>query len=207
MNGAIPTLQLKRILNNKQQARLLKQARAGREDAFRRLYRELYEPVARYCRARLNSPEDAEDLVAQVFHKFVRNLDRFDPEQGAVQAWILTLARNTLIDHFRKCKPEQTMAELPQIPAGYESDPLRSLIRDEEACFTHGLLRNYSDDVREMFALRFTHDLSYREIALVMGLSEVAVKKRFSRTMRDLRLKLSERNRRGGESGYATLET
>lgn len=189
-------------MRDRRQRLLLSLARAGSERAFRRLYGELYGPVMGYLAARLASREDAEDLCSVIFMRFLRRLDRFDPDRGSVLGWILAMARHATIDHYRAQRPtESRNLSLEESAAEIEapdSDALQLLIDDESAQLLHGVLRAESAELREMFSLRFAQGLRYAEIAQHMGLSESAVKQRFSRTMRELRRKLERQRNKGG---------
>ena len=57
-------MDLRRKLRDRRQRLLLRLARGGSEEAFRRLYRELYDPVARYVEFRVRNREDAEDITS-----------------------------------------------------------------------------------------------------------------------------------------------
>ena len=185
----------------------LRLARRGNEDAFRRLYGELYDPVAGYIAARTNNVHDAEDLTSAVFQKFLERLDRFEAGRGSVMTWILAMARNAVIDHHRRLdahgsarKSPVPVEELAEVLAADQQDPLGSLVRDEDLRQIRQLLHREPDDVREMFALRFGQGLRVREVAAVMNLGEAAVKQRFARTLRKIRQELlaEEPERKGG---------
>ncbi len=175
----------------------LRLARRGNEDAFRRLYGELYDPVASYIAQRAANVHDAEDLTSTVFGKFLEHLDRFEAGRGSVMTWILTMARTAVIDHHRRLdahgaarKNPLPVDELADVLAGDGADPLVSLIRDEDLRQIRQLLRRQPDEVREMFALRFGQGLRIREVAVVMNLKEAAVKQRFARTFKKIRQEL-----------------
>ena len=80
------TRRLQRTLRDRRQQRLLNAARQGDAKSLRLLYRELWTPLWRYVAARPLSHEDAEDLCAQVFLRFLEKLADYDPARGAVQA-------------------------------------------------------------------------------------------------------------------------
>ncbi len=187
---------LSRTLRKRRQASLLARARAGDERAFRRLYRELHPPIVRYVARRLRSPEDVEDLTGRVFHRFLEHLSDFQPGRGSVRSWIFGIARNALIDHYRT-RPEakashETLDSLAEHAGDPRPDALDSLILDEEARMASGILSSQPAEIREMFALRFGEGFSTREIAGLLNLSEEAVRKRFSRVMRELRARNRE---------------
>ena len=177
-------------LRDARQRLLWELARNGHARGFRQLYRELSVPVLRYLRSRLRSRADADDVASDVFHKLVTSLDKYDPERGSVQAWVMTLARNTLIDHLRRARPTEPIESVADVLADGGPDALDGLIEQEDARFAYGILRRYPPEVREMFSLHFAHGLPYRDVAAAMGLSEAAVKQRFARTLRELRLEL-----------------
>ena len=190
-------MDLKRRLRDGRHGLWLRLARRGNEDAFRRLYGELYDPVAGYIAVRTRSVHDAEDLTGAVFHRFLERLDRFETGRGSVMTWILTMARNAVIDHHRRLDAHgsargqaQPVEELAEVLAADQRDPLGTLIRNEDLRLVGRLLRHEPDEVREMFALRFGQGLRVREVAAVMNLGEAAVKQRFARTLRKIRQEL-----------------
>ncbi|MCK9996925.1 MAG: sigma-70 family RNA polymerase sigma factor [Candidatus Krumholzibacteria bacterium] len=200
-------MDLKKRMRDGRHGLWLRLARRGNEDAFRRLYGELYDPVAGYIAARTNNVHDAEDLTSAVFQKFLERLDRFEADKGSVMTWILAMARNAVIDHHRRLdahgsarKGPVPVEELAEVLAADQGDPLGSLVRDEDLRQVRQLLCREPDDVREMFALRFGQGLRVREVAAVMNLGEAAVKQRFARTLRKIRQELlaEEPERKGG---------
>ena len=200
-------MDLKRNLRDGRHGLWLRLARLGNEDAFRRLYGELYDPVAGYIAARTNNVHDAEDLTSAVFQKFLERLDRFEAGRGSVMTWILAMARNAVIDHHRRQGAHGSararsvpVEELAEVLAADQRDTLGSLIRNEDLRQIRQLLLREPDDVREMFSLRFGQGLRVREVAAVMNLGEAAVKQRFARTLRKIRQELlaEEPERKGG---------
>lgn len=190
-------MDLKRRLRDTRHGLWLRLARRGNEDAFRRLYGELYDPVAGYIAARTAISHDVEDLTGMVFHRFLERLDRFETGKGSVMTWVLAMARNAVIDHHRRLdahgaarKQAVCAEEMADVLAADQADPLGSLIRDENLRQIAGMLRREPDEVREMFALRFGQGLRVREVAKVMDLGEDAVKQRFARTLKKIRLEL-----------------
>lgn len=196
-------MSISRYLRDQRHARLLARARQGDADAFRQLYRELYDPVTHYLGTRLQNREDVEDLTARVFQRFLSRLESFDAARGSVAAWLLTMARNALVDHYRARKEIISLESVAELLTAGGDDPLVAILRAEEATLVKDLLQELPPETREMFSLRFGHDLRYRDIASCLGLSEQAVKQRFSRALRDMRIRLAQRSIRGGEVDYA----
>jgi RNA polymerase sigma-70 factor (ECF subfamily) len=194
-------------------ARLSRQARRaadGDAEAFVGLYRVLHPVVWRYVSRRIAGQADVEDLVSRTFARMVEHLHRFDPERGNVRAWSIGIARNAVIDHLRAQRGRGVDADAVERLADAALDPARALEDDERDAELRALLSGYPPAVREMFSLRFGDGLRVREIAVLMEMSEAAVKQRFARTLRELRGKLGAADRKPnrkqdqkGAAGYA----
>lgn len=184
-------MNLPRLLRDRRHAHLLEAARRGNAKAFRTLYRALVPQVTGYVAARLARREDVEDVVSQVFHRWLEHLDRFDGTRGSVSTWILTMTHHALVDHYRRGRSSVRMDEAVVGPAPAD-DPLEELIRAERAGMLRGRLDVLAPDTRRMFELRYDRDMSYREIAELLAIGEDAVKQRFSRAHRMLRAALEK---------------
>ena len=160
-------------------------AQAGDAGAMRSLYRELHPEVARFVGRRIRGSADAEDLVSRVFFTLVERLADFDPRRGSLRAWVLRIARNAVIDHVRARRPH------------LDVDALGELLARERLGDLAARLAGLAPEVREMLALRHADGLRHREIAELLGLSEVAVKQRMSRALRALRAELNPEPAKG----------
>lgn len=205
-------MDLRKTIRDRRQRLLLLLARRGSEDAFRRLYRELFTPVARYVQIKVHNHEDAEDVTSNVFRNFLTRLDRFDASRGSVMTWIVTMARNAVIDHYRRKGPAaEDTGRLSNAAANALADrrpsPLQAMIDNEEIERVRRLLDRQPEEIREMFSLRFDQGLRVREVAEVMGLSPDAAKQRFARTFRKLQLELTDEDKpRRGEKPCAATD-
>ncbi|MEM6990044.1 MAG: sigma-70 family RNA polymerase sigma factor [Myxococcota bacterium] len=160
-------------------------AAAGDGRAFRSLFRALHPVVYGYLASRTGSRADAEDLTANVFARIVERLPSFDAKRGSPRAWALAIARNMLIDHLRVQRNHAPLPEVHEALADTTLSPEAG--GDERLERVQAALQRYPAVVREMFALRYGDGLRTREIAVVLEMSEAAVKQRFSRVLRELR--------------------
>jgi RNA polymerase sigma-70 factor (ECF subfamily) len=83
---------------------LLQRVKVRDRDAWQRLA-DLYGPlVYRWCRQRGISSTDSQDVVQEVFRAVATGIGRFqrDPAQGSFRAWLWTIARNEVRDHFSR---------------------------------------------------------------------------------------------------------
>jgi len=190
-------LDLKRNIRDGRHRFWWRSARSGNEQAFRRLYGELYAPVAGYVSQRVRNQQDAEDIVSHIFQRFLERFERFDAQQGSLMTWVLAMARNAVIDHYRQASAFGAarndtidVAELSDDLAAVTEVPLARMIADEEREQLRLWLRHQPADLQEMFALRYGQGLGLKEVAQVLNLSESAVKQRFARATNKIRQEL-----------------
>ena len=136
---------------------------------------------------RLRSRSEAEDLTQTTFERALRAWERFDPERALVQTWLLSIARNLLIDHYRADKGDRTEAleHEDQHPMVEGPESRLGLSPELEAALETLAARD-----REVLALRFGGDLTGPEIATLTGLSVANVQQILSRSLRKLRSEL-----------------
>lgn len=152
---------------------------------------------------RLSSVADAEDLTQRTFERALRAWGRYDPERAPVRVWLLTIARNLLIDHYRAdvWARQQAIEEVPEGELGSElPEPDLGIEPDLAAA-----LAELGPRDREVLALRFGGDLNGPEIAALTGLTLANVQQILSRSLRRLRKRLegtelSEARRPGATS-------
>jgi RNA polymerase sigma factor (sigma-70 family) len=144
----------------------------------------------RYLRAR--GIADPEDVVGETFLRGVRSANAFDGDGSAFRAWVFTIGRNVAVDaaRYRARRPEEHRENLADLgPAGdVETDALAGLLQTDVRHVLEGL----SDDQRDVLVLRFLSDLSFAEIAEIMGKREGTVRMIQNRGLATLRSKLSE---------------
>ncbi|MGD0889837.1 MAG: sigma-70 family RNA polymerase sigma factor, partial [Acidobacteriaceae bacterium] len=92
--------------------RLVRRCMAGDPEAWQELVVSQHRRIYAICYRFTGSGTDAEDLTQEVFLKLYRNLASFDVERGSFQTWITTLARNLLVDHFRRTRLERASDSL-----------------------------------------------------------------------------------------------
>ena len=78
------------------------------ESSFARVYDEHVWRVYGFLAYRLGNRDIAEDLTQATFERALRAWSRFDPRRASESTWLLAIARNLLIDHFRRDKSNLT---------------------------------------------------------------------------------------------------
>ncbi len=145
--------------------------------AFRTLYQENLGVVYRFIYSKVGNREEAEDLTSQVFLKAVRGLDR---ERGgqSIQSWLYQVARTTIADYWRSFYKIRSNSLESMLEQGWEEpseEPaaLPSYLPEERVRL---ILDRLPPHYREVLTCRFLLNLSIKETAEQMRLSEANVK-------------------------------
>jgi RNA polymerase sigma-70 factor (ECF subfamily) len=161
----------------------LEQARRGDQAAFARLVGAYQGPVYNLCYRMLSNAPEAEDAAQETFMRMYTKLHTYQPERK-LSSWVLSIASHYCIDRLRRRRgqwisldEEPVAATLPSRNRGPEDLALWAESRDEVQRLVDMLPAAY----RVPLILRYWYDLSYAEIAEVMGLTVQAVKSRLHR--------------------------
>ncbi len=173
--------------------KLVKQCMAGEQQAWQQLVSGQHRRIYGICYRFTNSANDAEDLTQEVFIKVYKNLSSFDLEKGSFQTWMTTLARNLLVDHFRRTRLDRASDSLDASLGGDDGPTIGDRLMDQgisQEKHVAGLelkatiqeaLKQLSPELREAVILRDLEDMDYKEIAQVLRVPEGTVKSRISR--------------------------
>jgi RNA polymerase sigma-70 factor (ECF subfamily) len=152
--------------------------------AFGRLYDRFIQRIYRYVYGRVGNAHEAEDITSQTFIAAYESLGRYR-ERGQFSAWLFRIARSKMNDHFRRSRREVGLDAAERIVE--VDDALGALIQNEELIRLRSLIKKINDDERELIRLRYVADLSFVEMAEVLGKSEDAVKKSVYRLLERLK--------------------
>ena len=143
-----------------------------RELAFIAVHRDSYPRVYKYVRRRVESPELAEELAADVFRVVWQ---KWHDQPHADIAWLLTVARNLIGNAYRS--RDRLVALQAKLRASAE---LRSGAESEDLV-VHDAMAALRDSERDILQLAYWDELSVAEIAGVLQCSEAAAKVRLHR--------------------------
>jgi RNA polymerase sigma-70 factor (ECF subfamily) len=176
------------------QALLVRRCMAGDQQAWQQLVVGQHRRIYAICYRFTGSASDAEDLTQDVFLKLYRNLESFDTQKGSFQTWITPLARNLLVDHFRRTRLDRASDSLDASLTDEDDGPSMADrladTRPSQEAHTAGLelkvkiqqaLAQLSPELREAVVLRDLEDMDYKDIAQVLRIPEGTVKSRISR--------------------------
>jgi RNA polymerase sigma-70 factor (ECF subfamily) len=172
--------------------------------ALERFYDVYFDRVYGYVRRLVGEDSLAEDVTQDVFLHLQRSFRSYDPARE-LSPWVFTIATNKVRDHWRSRRHRDALAERTLDdeearwePAARDGGPLPALENDELATQLGRAIEALPESMRAALVLRWDEGLSFEEIARVLGRNEVAVRKRYSRALEELRRSLSKTLGLGG---------
>jgi RNA polymerase sigma-70 factor (ECF subfamily) len=157
------------------EARLVARAKAGDRQAFARLYDAYVERVSRYVFFRVSEQTDMEDLVSQVFLKAWEHLDRYQPGSSPFIAWLYTIARNLVIDHYRTKKDVLPLEEAIAFPSDIDMPDEETELRFDLQAMRDAL-QCLSSDQQQALILKYIAGLPNDSIAKIMNKQEGTIR-------------------------------
>jgi len=158
-------------------------ARRGDRHAFSKLVQAYQIPVYNLAYRMLGNAQEAEDAAQETFLRAYKRLNTYLPEKK-FSNWILSIASHHCIDLLRRRRFQWLSIEDDPVTAwlsSNEEQPDAAALRGERAEEVRALLERLEPSYRAPLVLRYWHDLSYKEIAGVLDLTEPAVKTRLHR--------------------------
>ena len=167
---------------------LVAQAKDGDQHAYAQIYDRYVDQTFGFIYRRVGHRQTAEDLTGDVFFRAFRRLDTFEWQGVDLGAWIITIARNRVYDHFKSARfrLERSTDQTPDTPETGIDDPERVSMARDMARSLGQALEKLKDDHREVIELRFIHNMSVAETAEVMDRSVGATKALQYRALRAL---------------------
>jgi RNA polymerase sigma-70 factor, ECF subfamily len=179
-------------------AELVRQARAGRADAYAELVRRWAARIAAVCHSRVGRAHVADDLAQETLLRGFRSLatladaDRFGP-------WLCGIALRTCLDWLKSKQNKQ----IPFSVLGPGNDPDEylddrrdgdetELERDDERRRLLAEVEALPEDYRKVVMLYYYGDVTYRELGRILGVSPATINARLTRARALLRARLSD---------------
>jgi RNA polymerase sigma-70 factor (ECF subfamily) len=156
---------------------------------FSTYYDEYMPKVYRYIHYKINNRQLSEDLTSEVFEKAVVNFNKFDSGRGPFSAWIFTIARNVLIDHYKANKAYASIDEAEELESKAPG-PEETLDTSETNRQLMGCIDGLPGREQEIIRLKFGACMNNRRISKLTGLSESNVGTILNRSLGKLKTAL-----------------
>lgn len=156
----------------------------GDSQAFAELVELYQQAVYNLAYRMLGDAREAEDAAQEAFLRAYQHLRSYDPERS-FKTWLLSIVSNYCIDRLRKRRLIWLSIEepLPPHPALTSStpEPEEAFVSKERNTAVQSLLASLAPEYRAAVVLRYWYDMSYAEIAEMLGTTESAIKSRLFR--------------------------
>ena len=192
-------------------ARLMLRVRHGDRRAFEELVNRYKQPVINFLYRTLGDPAEAEDLSQNVFLQVFKSADRYKVS-AKFTTWLFTIARNLCLNEIRRRSrhpaesldaphPEHDDQPLRQFEDARTSSPPDALLHGELEAKIQQALGELPENQRLAILLCRQDELSYEDIARVLGCSLPATKSLIHRGRETLKQKLKPYLRTGSWKG------
>jgi RNA polymerase sigma-70 factor (ECF subfamily) len=167
-------------------AELVRRCLAGDEAAWEEIVKQYSRRIYSLAYRFTGNHEGAEDLTQEVFLRIYRTLDQYDPKLGNLSNWLMRLARNLIIDDWRKRgrTPTEDSDDLTVHEHHLKSEtvsPQRLVELRELSEQVQTAINKLSPELRTCIILRDLEELSYQEIVDILRIPEGTVKSRINR--------------------------
>ena len=173
----------------------LLEAVVARKPGWQRAYADLVEGCRPYlyqrCLRYMRNPDDAEDVLQEVFLNAYRYADRYQG-RAALKTWLTTIADNQCFTHLRRRQRYVQIEHLAAVIEIHEGGQMPSeVVRDDQwRQLVAEVMAQLSPRSREILSLRYWLDLSLEEIAQTLGIGLSATKMRLHRAQHQCREKI-----------------
>jgi len=177
-------------------AELIEQMAQGRQEALGRLYDETAPSVNGLVLRILEIPQDAEEVLMDVYMKAWKNAKSYSPDRGTVQAWLFTMARSIAIDRIRqrRARPNTLPLEFEGVaePISRAESPEQRTAALQRRRRVQVLLNELPAEQRDVVTLAFFGGLTHAELAGRLGQPLGTIKSRIRMGLMHLRSLLEE---------------
>jgi RNA polymerase sigma factor (sigma-70 family) len=176
---------------------LQQQSPVSRGQTVEELFEQHSEKLFTYLRQHTQSREDAEDILVDTFMAALADAKFAHLSETAQVAWLWRVARNKVVDAFRKAifRHNVPLEQANETICEEEArGPEQMALRQDEEREMHDLLHTLPELQQEVLRLRFGYDLHCGEIAAILGKREDAVRAMLSRSMNSLRQLYAQRS-------------
>lgn len=159
------------------------------------LYEEYFTPLFRYVFFRTKDTNLAKDITQNVFLKFL-NQGYVEREKDHNIKLLFTIARTTLIDHYRKKSTnlEESMGEREDNLESFEPGPDVIYESKEKVLLIRESFKELSDIEEDIVLLRITTNTSYKQISEINNITEENARKIYSRALQKIEEYLKRKN-------------
>ena len=157
---------------------------AAVKESFEIVYEKYFSDIYNFIYGQILHRERTEDLVSDIFVKAMTNYERFDPSRASVRTWLTNIARNTLIDDYRKNSIRKSVSlddEDNYTEPSYEDE--YKVLKEDDEREVYRILSLLSESERELAGMIYFQNMKNNEIGEILGINAKAVSERRRRLL------------------------
>ena len=166
---------------------LVKRAVQRDRVAFATLYHNCVVQVYRHVHYRVSAVADVEDITQEVFIRAWKAIDRYKFRGAPFAAWLITIARNLIADHYRAKKKLASSERVDDFSSIAEIDPQVDAEVVLNQIYVKRAIFKLKKEKQKVILMRFIDGFSYAEIAKTLNKSEGAIRVIQYRALKELR--------------------
>ncbi|RVU54733.1 RNA polymerase sigma factor [Anaerosphaera multitolerans] len=155
---------------------------------FEFIYDKFFNRVFKFVSYRVSNNEDSKDITSEIFQKIYRSLNGFDPNKSKLEVWIFAIARNTIVDYYRR-NSKHKIISMDKFKDFFASENYveDNLEKAEEYDYLRGEIKKLNSKEQLVLSYKFGAELSNTDIAELTGLSSSNVAVILHRSIQKLR--------------------
>lgn len=161
--------------------------RCEQDELLTGIYKEYFPKIYNYVYYQVNDHQVCDDLVSSIFMKVVEHIDDFDEGKAAFSTWIFRIARNSVIDHYRKQKHDSNIDDFEETlfcAVSFEEGYRRYV--EEERWDVEELVQVLNENEKPVIYWRYFQGLSFREIAQKLDKNDSTVRTLHERALKKM---------------------
>jgi RNA polymerase sigma-70 factor (ECF subfamily) len=171
----------------------IKGKRAAQERLYKMYSAKMFSVCLRYSR----NYEDAKDTLQDGFIKVFEKINQFK-NKGSLEGWIRRVIANTALEKYRRSNPVIVLEQIPEVREEDEDETFHPQVSMNEML---GYIQALPDRYRMVFNLYVFEELTHKEIANNLGITEGTSKSDLSRARTILQNKINSRVRQIAQTG------
>ena len=178
------------MIDNQAKQKTLAQKEKLSEKDFTEVYESYHKRIYEFVLRRVSDKHVAEDLTSQIFEKILKSINDFQWQGVSMSAWVFRIARNSVIDHYRKnnkYKGNVSLDDLSDFIESQSQTALEMLIDDEDYIGLYNAIREFKDKDQYLIYYKYFEGMDNKSIAKLMNLSETNIGTRLHRIRNKLK--------------------
>lgn len=163
-------------------------------EASNTIIKGYYKEIHMYIYKQLSDKEISLDITQEVFINMIKSIDTYDKKKCSFRTWLYKIASNKIIDYYRSKSYNKLMKLQPIDDFDIKSDFSieDDFITGEKINEILKIVNGFESNLQQIFRLKIFSDMTFKDIAILLELSESTVKTRYYSLIKKIRSEIRE---------------